>query len=295
MEFGIRIPYQGDVSASDIRRVAVAAEEAGFHSGWVGDHIAFPIVTESAHPGTSDGAYQWPTSQDRLDALTTLTYVAAVTQTLRLGVGVLVLGLRPAAQVAKTLASLDVLSDGRLMLGVGLGWLGEEFQMLGRDRRHRRLYLEEGIEIMRTLWEQDQPSFEGETSQFGPVHFGPRPVQRPVPIWFGGHSPAALRRAARSGDGWYGSYLTPEEAAPFLATLETERSAGPRAGEPFSIIISRVVSDVPDDSTNPLPVDRTQLHDAARRYEDAGVDLFVLDAARHDADALLRVIELVAA
>lgn len=294
IEVGIRIPYQGDVQVSDILSVVREAEAAGLQSGWVGDHLAFPENFTSSLPGRTNGAYPWPTDAARLDSLTTLAFVAASSRTLRIGVGVLIAALRGPAVVAKMAATLDYLSGGRLILGLGLGWLREEFDMAGRDFGLRRAYLEETVEVCRALWEQNYPSFHGKTADFGPVHFGPRPIQKPLPIVLGGSTRAALQRAGRVADGWMGSHLTPEEVAARRAVLLDARAAGPRASRPFTMINTRVI----DTGTGYqidglLPPDPVLLAGLLGRYEHAGLGVLVLDSASHNADHLLQVIDVI--
>jgi probable F420-dependent oxidoreductase len=300
IEVGIRIPYQGDVAVSDILTVVREAEAAGLQSGWVGDHLAFPEKVTSAMPRSSslpsrtNGTYPWPMDAARLDSLTTLAFVAASSRTLRIGVGVLIAALRGPAVVAKAAATLDYLSGGRLILGLGLGWLREEFDMAGRDFGLRRAYLEETVEVCRALWEQNHPSFHGKTADFGPVHFGPRPIQEPLPIVLGGSTPAALQRAGRVGDGWMGSHQTPEEIAAHRTVLLDARAAGSRAYPPFTMINTRVI----DTGTGyqldgMLPPDPVLLADLLGHYEQAGLGVLVLDAASHNADHLLQVIDVI--
>lgn len=294
MDIGIRIPYQGDVSVEDVVTVVRAAEAADLHSGWVGDHLAFPEVVASKLSGRGDGAYPWPTDAARLDSLSTLAFVAGVTQTLRIGVGVLIPALRGAVVVAKTAATLDYLSRGRLILGLGLGWLREEFDMVGRDFDLRRTYLEETVEVCRTLWEDDIPRYRGRCSNFGPTHFAPRPVQEPLPIVLGGNVRMALERAGRIGDGWMGSHLPPDEVASRRAILLDAREAGPRAHLPFTIVNTRVIDTGSGYRLEAqLPADPVLLADLLAEYEEAGLGVLVFDAASHDAGHLLRVLDVI--
>ena len=234
-KIGLCLPYEGPATAQNIVDVAQAAESAGLDSVWVGDHIAFPVEFTSQNPTMADGKYPYPTDNPRLEALTTLAFVAGATSTIRLAVNACVLPQRNPVIVGKAVATLDYLSGGRVIFGVTLGWLREEFDALGADYGRRRELLEDGIEILRALWEQDQPSYGGETHSFLPLNMRPKPVQSPVPIFVGGHSRPALRRAAAVGDGWSASRMTPESLLQYVAFLREERKRSPRADQPFTV------------------------------------------------------------
>ena len=235
---GLCLPYEGSASAEDIVAVAQAAEASGLDSVWVGDHIAFPVEFTSQNPTTADGTYPYPTDNPRLEALTTLAFVAGATSTIKLAVNACVLPQRNPVITAKAVATLDHLSGGRVIFGVTLGWLREEFHALGADFDRRRPRLEDGIEIMRTVWEHDQPSYDGETYSFEPLHMLPKPVQSPVPIYVGGHSRPAMRRAARMGDGWLAARMTPDDLRTHVAYLRQERAQSPRADQPFTVAVN---------------------------------------------------------
>lgn len=234
-KIGLCLPYEGPASAQDIVDVAKAAESAGLDSVWVGDHIAFPVEFTSPNPTTADGKYPYPTDNPRMEALTTLAFVAGATSTIRLAVNACVLPQRNPVIVGKAVATLDYLSGGRVIFGATLGWLREEFEALGADYPRRRQALEDGIEILRTLWEQEHPSYEGETHSFPPLNMRPKPVQSPVPILVGGHSRPALRRAAAVGDGWLASRMTPDGLREHVSFLREERKHSARADQPFTV------------------------------------------------------------
>lgn len=232
---GLCLPYEGTATAQDIVDVAQAAESAGLDSVWVGDHIAFPVEFISQNPTTADGKYPYPTDNPRMEALTTLAFVAGATSTIKLVVNACVLPQRNPVIVGKAVATLDFLSGGRVILGVTLGWLREEFDALGADYSRRRQLLEDGIEILRTLWEQDQPSYQGETHSFLPLNVQPKPLQSPLPVYVGGHSRPALRRAAAMGDGWLASRMVPADLREHVSFLREERKQSPRADQPFTV------------------------------------------------------------
>jgi probable F420-dependent oxidoreductase len=194
-----------------VARVARAAEAAGFESLWAGEHVVLPDPQVPPSPMAP---------QERaLDPIVALTYAAAQTERLRLGTGIIILPQRNPLVLAKELASLDVLSVGRLIFGVGVGYLEPEFQALGIPMADRARRTIEYLEAIRSLWQDEHPSFHGTYVDFAGVDAHPRPLQRPVPIVIGGHTPAAYRRAVRHAHGWYGFALTPEAAADCLEGL----------------------------------------------------------------------------
>ena len=196
-------------------------EGFGFSSVMIADHIVFPTKIDSKYPYTADGRF--PGHGDALEQLTLMAYVAAKTTKLRLVTSVMILPHRNPVVTAKVLATIDVLSKGRVTVGVGVGWLREEFQALGApDFDRRGAVSDEYIRIFKTLWTKSPASFAGEFYRFDDIQFMPQPVQKPhPPIWIGGHSKVALRRVARFGDGWHPVGATP--AVP-LGPAELRRS-----------------------------------------------------------------------
>jgi probable F420-dependent oxidoreductase len=189
----------------ELARIARAAEQAGFESLWAGEHVVVPDPQVPPSPMAP---------QDRaLDPIVALTFAAAVTERVRLGTGIIILPQRNPLVLAKELASLDVLSIGRLIFGIGVGYLRPEFDAIGvpfSDRGGRTL---EHLAAIRSLWEDEHPAFHGKYVDFEGVDAHPRPLQRPVPIVMGGHTAPAYRRAVEHAHGWYGFALTPETAA----------------------------------------------------------------------------------
>jgi probable F420-dependent oxidoreductase len=207
MQIGIHAAQLGRrLDADSVRRFAVTCDELGVHSLWVSDHVCWPADIRSKYPYTDDGSF--PATQDMgwLDPLGTLLFIAGCTRRVRLGTTVLILPYRLPVVTAKQLATLDVVSDGRLILGVGVGWMAEEAAVLGMpwDQRGRRA--DEQLEVFRRLFNDDAPSFDGEFYRFPAVGFEPKPVQQPVPVWVGGATPAAFRRAARYGHGFHAAF-----------------------------------------------------------------------------------------
>lgn len=232
MLFGLNIV---PVHPDELGAVAIRAEELGFESLWSGEHVVTPTVLRHRYPGrTEKPPFAW--NSRFLDPLATLTFLAGITRRVRLGTGVLVLPLHDPATLARAITTVDVLSGGRLSLGVGVGWMREEFDAVGREFRDRGRRTDEMITILDALFREETTSFTGEFHTMPEAGFEPKPVQRPrPPLLVGGRSPAALRRAARAGDGWYGSLESPAEIRSVVAELHRLRAEYGRADHPFEI------------------------------------------------------------
>jgi probable F420-dependent oxidoreductase len=213
MRVGIHLPHIGRKAGPEaIRRAAIQAEELGFADAWSSEHIIIP-----------KGA-PYPPSAVFYDPVLTLTWAAAFTKRIGLGTSVLVLPMRHPLPLAKELATLQNLSQGRLILGAGVGWMEAEFAALGVPFRERGRRMDEGIALMRAVWREDPVSFPARhiPAVVENMRMLPQPV-RPIPIWIGGSSEAALARAIRLAEGWHGSRLAPEEAAPIVRRLREKR------------------------------------------------------------------------
>jgi probable F420-dependent oxidoreductase len=184
---------------------ARAAEDAGFDSLWAGEHIVLP--DPQVPPSPMDPR------DPALDSLLALAWAAAHTTSIRLATGIVILPQRNPLVLAKEVATLDVLSGGRVMLGVGAGYLEAEFRALGADFEQRGAITDEYLDAMRALWLDERPEYHGRFADFAGIDAHPRPVQSQLPIIVGGHSAAAYRRAVQRGQGWYGYWLTPEDVA----------------------------------------------------------------------------------
>lgn len=207
MDIGVHAPHLGrQLDANTIQSFARECEALGVHSLWVSDHVCWPADIRSQYPYTDDGSFPVTPEMGWLDPIGTLLFVAGCTTRIRLGTTVLILPYRLPVATAKQLATLDVVSAGRLILGVGVGWMAEEAAVLGMPWDHRGRRADEQLEIFRQLFTEATPSFEGEFYQFPKVGFEPKPVQDPVPVWVGGSTPAAFRRAARFGHGFHAAF-----------------------------------------------------------------------------------------
>lgn len=197
-----------------IRRYAQTAESLGYRHILAYEHV---LGVEPERPGGFDGIY---TIHDPfLSPFVLFAFMAGVTRRIGFVTGVLVLPQRQTALVAKQAATLDLLCDGRLRLGLGVGWNEPEFEALGEDFHTRGRRIEEQVEVLRLLWTQPVVSYQGRWHTLARVGLNPMPRQRPIPIWFGGHADAVLRRAARLGEGWLPSYRTAEDARPSIERL----------------------------------------------------------------------------
>jgi probable F420-dependent oxidoreductase len=216
--------------------VTVAAEELGFESVWLGDHVVLPkdlrgdLVSEDAHPPID------PTAAV-LDVCDVLSFLAGRTARIRLGTFVYLLGLRHPFQSARAFATLDLLSQGRVEMGIGAGWARAEWEATGSDFDSRGRCLDEALTVCRRLWTETWVEHRGEFFDFPPVAFEPKPVQVPLPVSIGGESRAAFRRAARGGQGWMGMEHTPETAAAQIQVLRhLEREVG-RSESPVEVTV----------------------------------------------------------
>ncbi len=185
------------------RALAESCDRHGIESVWTVEHVVVPAGYDSTYPYSPEGRMPGPEESPIPDPLIWLTWVAAHSQHVRLGTGVLILPQRNPPVLAKEVATLDQLSGGRVVLGVGIGWLEEEFDALGVPFRERGRRTDEAIEALRALWTQDEPTYEGDYYSFRRALSYPKPTQGSVPIVVGGHSEAAARRAGRLGDGFF--------------------------------------------------------------------------------------------
>lgn len=236
LKFGTRVM---GVPLRDLAAVARTFEECGFESLWIQEHVVFPAEMPATYPYSDDGVAPVTSETPLYDPWAVLSHLAATTDRIRLGTNVYILPLRHPLQTARSVVTLDRLSGGRAVLGVGVGWLEEEFDYLGTPFRSRGERTDSTIAVLRQLWSDDVVEVSNEHFRFGPVRFRPRPLQPGgVPIEVGGGSPAALRRAGRLGDGWIeiGSSDL-DEFGLKLAAVMAARQESDRQDRPFEVTI----------------------------------------------------------
>ncbi len=240
-------------------RVAQKGEALGFESVWIPEHLAVPVEITSSYPYSADGKFPGGAGAALHDPFVALGFIAACTKTIKLGTGVFVLPLRNPLAAAKAATSVDVLSQGRLLFGIGIGWLEDEFNAVGMPFKDRAARTREAVAMMKALWAEETPKFSGKFHSFQPLGFNPKPVQQPhPPIIFGGESRPALRRVAEIGDGWFGFRYTPETIKPQLDLL---KDLTEKAGRDFSKL---------DITIAPLPGLELTL-DVVKQFAEAGV------------------------
>jgi probable F420-dependent oxidoreductase len=222
-----------------IEAVARAAEVAGFSTLWSGEHVVMVDRPDAPYPYTGDGKIAVPSDADWLDPLVALAFVAAVTSRIRIATGILLLPQHNPVVVAKQAASLDVLSQGRFALGIGVGWSSQEFAALGVPFPGRARRMKEFVEAMRALWRDDVSSYHGEFVDFQEVRSYPKPVRaRRVPVFVGGNSDRALDRVAAYGDGWYGFHLSLDEVPERLGALSSRCGRADRDPAAVEVAVS---------------------------------------------------------
>ena len=229
MEYGFALPKTTD--GASLVRFAMAVEELGFESVWTGDHVVLPVEETDQYPYTPDGRFVARPDDPQLDAFVVLSYIASATERVRIGTTVAIVPYRNPILQAKMFATLDVLTGGRVVCGVGVGWLEKEFDVLGASYPNRGPVTDEYLEIFSTLWADQEPEYHGEFYDFDGIYFAPKPVQQPrIPIWVGGHTRRAIRRTIKYGDAWHPTRQTPEfvaEHLPYLRNFSEEVGRDP--------------------------------------------------------------------
>lgn len=285
MKFGVCIPHYGaPLSLEALRHTVQRAEALGYHSVWVGDHI---ITPEHLLPRIGPLFY---------DAFVVLSHMAAFTERVRLGTSVVVVPYRNPLVMAKMVATLDALCGGRVILGVGAGDAPDEFEALGIPTSTRGRRTDEYLRAMLTLWTQEPASFQGRFVSFKDVRFGPKPVQQPhIPIWVGGHSPAALRRAVTFGEAWHSGGMVLERMAAAAEELrrlaaEAGRTSGPAVTTRLSVRLLPPGEAAPELRRFGQGTPR-QICDDLARYQELGVSLVACDFGTRLGSELVQAME----
>ena len=295
MKFGFSITGRGPLTASDaVSAMARRAEELEFDLVLAPDHLVVPKNIDSIYPYTESGEFPGGGTGEAIDQLTTLSFMAGQTKRIRLGTSVMIVPHRSPVLAAKMLATLDMLSQGRFILGVGAGWMREEFEALGLPPfEERGDVTDEYIRAFKELWTSEDPSFDGKYCRFSNINFLPKPTQKPhPPIWVGGESPRALRRASELGNGWSPIGTNPQ--FPLNRPEQLESAIGRlaercrRAGrDPKEVeIVYRThqyrLQDGPNTSSERMAFtgNAEQVAGDIHRYEDMGVSTLTVDFAR---------------
>ena len=272
MEFGIAVYWSGDPQLANrevLIETARRSESLGFDYLVVGDHVVMPVEVAPRYPYSPDGKFSASLRDNILEPLTALAYMGGATSRVRLAVSVLILPYRHPVLMAKMVTTLDHLTGGRVDLGVGVGWMEEEFRALGSPPfADRGRVADEVLQVFKAICTQDEPNFEGKFFRVSGVTVYPKPVQKPhPPIWVGGNSAAALRRVARLGNGWEATALTPEQVAQGKASLEEFcREVG---RDPLTVRLSvRLAVRLREGGTS---LDR--FREDVRRYQEVGVSV----------------------
>lgn len=296
MKFGLCLPIRLNADAQTNIKIAKRAEELGFDSIWASDHV---IVPEKRLGTFSEYFY---------DPFVLLSNIAAVTSRIAVGTSVIILPYRNPVVVAKMIATLDVLSKGRVIFGVGPGWMKEEFEALGVPVQSRGRMTNEYIKAVTTLWREDAPEFDGEFCSFSDIKFFPKPVQQPrPPIWIAGASKYAVARAAALGDGWQPTWVTPEDVESGIAGLKSIAKENGRDLENFTFSVRnrlKILSEKDtktgsaknenDDAVFTLRGTPGEIREYINRYEETGVTHLVFDPAADDVEEIFYMMKVLA-
>lgn len=277
MKFGIIFANVGPWGLPDnAAAMAAACEEFGIESVWTVEHVVVPKGYESPYPYSPTGKMPGPEDSPIPDPLVWLTYMAAHSTTIRLCTGVLILPQRNPLVLAKEVATLDQLSKGRVSLGVGVGWLAEEFAALGIPFAERAARTDETIDALRAAWTQNPATHHGQFHNFADVHVLPAPVQPGgVPIVIGGHTPAAARRAGRLGDGFFPAQSTVDDLPPLLEIMRKAAADAGRDGDAIEVTAGGALD-----------------LEGVKKFVDLGVSRLVIPPLAFDVDGLRTALDM---
>lgn len=275
MRWGINLPTTGPLAgARSIATVAERAEKLGFASVWASDHVVLPTESTSRHPSGRYGADAWDPGMRWFEPLLALCWAAAHTEEVRLGTSILILPQRSTLLVAKQVATLDQFAEGRVVLGVGSGWVEEEFALLGHGFADRGPRMSEAIALLRAAWSEEVVAFSGRFHADIPFGMGPKPYgRRALPVLIGGTSQRALARVAEIGSGWHPSNLDPAAVGEHLARLDTLLAGAGRSRDDLELVVRC-----------PREIRGTDLVLAAAEYEALGAEELVVEIDYSDGD-----------
>ena len=277
MKFGLMYANAGPFAFPEmLTHLATTAERCGVESLWAVEHVVIPVGYQSTYPYDPSGKIPAPEQVPMPDPLISLAYAAAVTQTIRLATGILILPQRHPLYVAKEVASLDVLSHGRMILGIGIGWLQEEFDALGVPFAERAARTAEMVRAMRSLWKPEPEPFAGKFFRWSKLESNPKPVQQPgVPIVVGGHTELSARRAARYGDGYFPGVAEEDKLTWLLGIMREECQKLGRDPATIEVTSGRAVPDL----------------EGVKRLRDLGVSRFMVPPPAFDPDGITQGLE----
>ena len=284
MKFGLMYANAGPFGFPEmVAHLAQTAERCGIESLWTIEHVVIPVGYKSTYPYDPSGRIPAPDQMPMPDPLAWLAYAAAVTKTIKLATGILILPQRHPLYVAKEVATIDVLSHGRVILGIGVGWLAEEFQALGIPFDERAARTAEAVRALRALWKDEAAPFHGKFYRWDAVESHPKPIQKPgVPIVVGGHTEMAARRAARYGDGFFPGVTDDEKLKWLLGVMREECKKIGRDPKTIEVTSGRAVPTV----------------DSVKELTDLGVSRFMVPPPAFDpvgiTEGLERLGELIA-
>ncbi|HEX9444792.1 MAG TPA: LLM class F420-dependent oxidoreductase [Candidatus Binatia bacterium] len=283
MKFGVFLPISGRAAGpKTLMDAARQAESLGYDSVWCADRIVIPWEIKTPYPYSEEKSFIVPPDRPFFEPLTCLAFLAGCTEKVRLGISVLVLPYRHPLYWAKIAATIDHLSNGRLVLGVGVGWMAEEFDALGANFPERGALSDEQLDLLDVLWKAERANFAGKYYRVENIAFNPKPLQKPrVPIWVGGESARAQRRAGEYGDSWFPYFvrMTPKELA---RRFDNVRRAAEKAGrDPGSVRLNCCLPIELSQKSMPWEEDRLrgsagQITEALRGYEKIGVEHLAL-------------------
>jgi len=284
MQIGCHLPNQGPLATGDaVVTFAREAEKRSIDSLWVSDHVIFPRTQSGAYPG---GRFPHPPDKPYLEAVTVLAAAAVVTTRARLGASVFILGHRHPVLMAKMLTSIDALSNGRLICGVGVGWWKEELEILGAPFHARGRHADEALRALKALWTQDNPKFDGEFVRFSEIGFAPKPVQKPhPPIWVGGDSPGAFRRVVTLGDGWHATSKTPAQMKDALDRLRKVADAADRRFDTIELSLRYTLRD------DLMAQGKQAVVDELVQYKRLGLGHILVEFRRDDLSRMIEILD----
>ncbi len=282
MDVGFFAPLGAPFATGEyLETLGPAVEERGFHSLWVAEHVVLFDEYASRYPYAADGRVPAAPENGVLEPFTTLSYLAALTKRIRLGTGICLLPQRNPVYTAKEAGNVDYVSGGRLDLGIGVGWLAEEFRAAGVPFEHRGSRCRSYVEVLRRLWCDEVSEFKDEFYELPACRMYPKPIQQPhPPIHFGGETDAALRRVADLGQGWYGFNRDPDEAVEGIGRLEKILAERGRSRSDVQVSISPYLKPLGDGDLE--------------RYREAGVDQVIVVGFAFDRETLLPTLDALA-